>query len=334
MNNFEITWASLWRIFFMLLLVITFVLAKEAIVILFLALIISSAIDSPINYLERKKIPRILGTLIIFLIGFSILFLILYAIAPIIFFELKDLIKSFGGLEIPIFENLGVPQILEQLEKGFSDFAEALLVGGASVFGIITSIFGGVVFVLTAFVLSFYLAASRNGVEKFLKVILPNAYERRVISVYVKAKTRMGLWLQGQIFLSVIVGTITALGLWILGVDHSLLLGVLAGVFEIVPFVGPIFAGLLAFMVAITTSLELGIYVLIFFIIVQQLESHILVPFVMKRTVELHPVIVVISLVAGSQIAGFIGIILAIPAAVILQEIVEDWSERKQHKLI
>ena len=86
-NSFEISWSSLWRVFFMLLLVGVFILAKDVILILFLALVISSALDAPVTYLEHKKIPRILGALIIFSIVLSILSLVLYTIVPIAFLE-------------------------------------------------------------------------------------------------------------------------------------------------------------------------------------------------------------------------------------------------------
>ncbi|MEE8131446.1 MAG: AI-2E family transporter, partial [Candidatus Paceibacterota bacterium] len=330
----EISWSSLWRIFFMLLLVVVFILAKEAILILFLAIVISSALDAPVTYLEHKKIPRILGALIIFFIVLSISSLVLYTIVPITFLELKGLLGSFDKLSIPALGDFSTSQILDRLETGIGNFTDILLSGTASLFDVISSIFGGVIFVLATFILSFYLVVSRDGVEKFLRAVLPDAHEKRVIGIYLKARTKLGLWLQGQLILSLVIGLVTALGLWILGVKYSLLLGVLAGIFEVVPFVGPIFAGILAFIIASTVSLKLGIYVIIFFIIVQQLESQLLVPAVMKKTVDIHPVIVVVSLLAGAQIAGFIGLVLAVPVAVILQEFIEDWSKRKHNKLI
>ncbi len=330
---FEITWSSLWRIFFMLLLVVVFILAKEALIILFLAIVISSALDAPVSYLESKKIPRILGALMIYLIVLAILSLVLYTIVPIAFLELKDLLGNFDKLNIPALGDFNTSQILNQLEKGVGNLTNTLISGSASLFDVVASIFGGVVFIIATFILSFYLVVSRSGVEQFLRAILPTIHEERAVEIYLRVRKKLGLWLQGQIILSLIVGLVTAFGLLILGVKYSLLLGVLAGIFEVVPYVGPIFAGFLAFMIATDVSLKLGIYVIALFIIIQQIESHFLVPIVMKKTVGLHPVVVVISLLAGAQIAGFIGVLLAVPVAVVLQEIIEEWSERKHRKL-
>lgn len=326
---FEITWSSLWRIFFMLLLVVIFILAKEALIILFLAIVISSALDAPVSYLESKKIPRILGALMIYLIVLAILSLVLYTIVPIAFLELKDLLGNFDKLNIPALGDFNTSQILNHLEKGVGNLADTLLSGSASLFDVVASIFGGVVFIVATFILSFYLVVGRSGVEQFLRAILPAAHEERAVDIYLRVRKKLGLWLHGQIILSLIVGLVTAFGLLILGVKYSLLLGVLAGIFEVVPYVGPIFSGFLAFMIATDASLKLGIYVIALFIIIQQIESHFLVPIVMRKTVGLHPVVVVVSLLAGAQIAGFIGVLLAVPVAVVLQEIVEERSERK-----
>jgi len=98
---------------------------------------------------------------------------------------------------------------------------------------------------------------------------------------------------------------------------------------KLCPLLVRFFAGTIAFLVAISESWILGLYVIILFLVIQQAESHLLVPFVMKKTVGISPVVVVIALLAGSQIAGLIGIILAVPTAVVLQELIEDWERRK-----
>jgi predicted PurR-regulated permease PerM len=324
----EITWTTLWRIFMMLVLVAALFLAKEALVILFLSIIVSSALDAPVDYLERKKIPRIIGTFLIFIAVLAVLAFLLYALIPVMVFELQNLLSSIGKYQIPVFGSLHIPQ-LSEIDKYLDNLVSALLSGGASFFGVIASIFGGLAFSVATLVLSFYLTIDRNGVERFLRTILPMMHENYVIDIYLRARHRLGKWLQGQIVLMFIVGLAASLGLWLLGVKYSLILGVLAGVLEIVPVVGPIFAGVIAFLAAISESWVLGLYAAILFLAIQQLENHLLVPLVMKKAVGINPVVVVIALLAGSQIAGLIGAILAVPTAVVIQEIIADWEKRK-----
>ena len=109
-----------------------------------------------------------------------------------------------------------------------------------------------------------------------------------------------------------------------------MILGILAGIFELVPYVGPIFSGSVAVLVAATDSLTLGVYTLLLFILIQQIENNVLVPAVMSLTTSLNPVVILISLLVGAKLFGFIGLILAVPAAVLLQEIIEDWSESRK----
>ncbi len=139
----------------------------------------------------------------------------------------------------------------------------------------------------------------------------------------------MGLWLQGQIVLMLLIGAMTFFGLWALGVKYALLIAILAGILEILPVVGPLLAGIIAFLMIFPQSWVLAVYSIIIFLVIQQIENHILVPLVMKKVVGVSPVVVIFSLLAGAQIAGFVGAILAVPVAVVFQEIILDWERRK-----
>ncbi len=315
----------------MLLFVIVLFLAKEALIILFLAIIISSALDGPVSYLQKKKIPRILGTLFIFIGFLLILAALLYTLVPIAIFELQNLLHNIKEIEIPILGSLDPFQFKEisNYLSGLSNLADVLFSGGASFLNIAASIFGNLALILATLILSFYLVVNQAGVEKFLRTILPIIHEEYIIGIYLRARKKLGLWLQGQILLMFIVGFISFLGLQLLGVKYSLVLGILAGLLEIVPIVGPIFIGALAFLVAVSKSLTLGLYVILLFLLIQQVESHLLTPMIMRKTVGISPVVVVIALLAGAQIAGFVGIILAVPVAVFIQEIIYDYERRK-----
>lgn len=330
-DKFEISWKSLWRILFMAILVVIIFLAQQALIILFLAIIISSALHGPVSYLQRKKIPRILGTLLIFIVVLTILAGVLYTIVPLAIVELQSFFGNFKEIEIPALGTINISQItgIDKYIGNLGDLANILFSGGASFINIITAIFGNMVLILTTLIISFYLTIDQSGVEKFLKTVLPINYENYAVDFYLRARKKMGHWLQGQLILMVIVGVATSIGLWLLGVKYSLLLGVLTGLLEIVPIVGPIFSGALAFVVAISQSWTLGLYVLLLFVFIQQAENHILVPQVMRKTVGVNPVVVVVAILAGAEIAGFIGLILAVPVAVIIQEAIYDYERRK-----
>ena len=320
----------MWRVLLIVIFAVSLYFLKDVLLILFLALVISSALDSPISFLEQKKIPRILGTFLVFISVLSVLVLVLYTIVPLAILESKNLFSGLSKLEVPALGTFGTSQFIENWTSGLEIFAKTMLSGGASFIEVISLIFGGIAFVIATFVLSFYLALHKDGVENFLRAVLPVKFEDYAVDVYLRSRQKLGLWLKGQLILSVIIGLVVFLGLLILGVKYSLIFGILAAILETVPYVGPVFTGVIVFLLAVTESWALGISVVIFFIIIQQLENHLLVPMVMRKTVGIHPVVAVLSMLAGAQLAGFVGIILAVPTAVIVQEIIESRAEKKR----
>ncbi|MDP3953454.1 MAG: AI-2E family transporter [bacterium] len=337
-QNIEVSWVSLWRVLLMIGFGVALFLMRETVAILLLALLISTIFDAPVDALERHRVPRILGTILVYLVAFVGLAFLFYAVIPIAILELNNLLKNIGGI---LESNLGfaLPSGNTSffLNTDVQQFTEALLSGGVSFIEILGALVGGVTFVIAVIVLSFYLTVSRDGVSKFLVAIFPDGIEKRVLDLYVRTKKRIAKWFQAQIFLSLVVGTLAFTGLSLLGVKYALVLGIIAGVLELIPIVGPIFAGALAVMVALTGSWDLGFYTLLLFLGIQQLENNVLVPLVMRRQTGVHPVMILVSILGGAQIAGLVGVLLAVPTAVFLQEMAEEWmsvkSKRKKERL-
>jgi len=301
---FDIPWTTLWRAFFIVVLAATLFLVRDILLILFLAIVISSALDGPVSFLQQYKIPRILGTLVLFLVLLGVISLLLYTLIPTIIIEFKGVVGSLANLELPILGPIDLSQLLLEFEQKLSEYTHIIFSSGASFLGIFSTIFGNAVLVLATFVLSFYLTINQSGVEKLLRTLLPVTHEDYVIGIYRRARMRLGQWLRGQVVLMIIIGAITFAGLWMLDVKSSLVLGVLAGIFELVPVAGPIFAGILAFLVAVAGSWKVGLYVIIFFVIIQFLENHVLVPLVMRKTVGISPVMVVVVVSTSSNAAS------------------------------
>jgi predicted PurR-regulated permease PerM len=331
-GDFNITWSGLWRVFFMILLVWVLFVAHSVFIGLFLAIVIAAALDRPVTFLENKRIPRILGTLIIYIILMGVLGLLLYSVIPAVLSELSIALSNLQNRPINIASFIDTNTIIAQINANLGRFAELIFGGANSLLNLSSRFLGGVVFAASVFVFSFYLTVGRDGVEKLLITILPTAYEPRALELYKRVRHKIGRWLQGQLILSVLIGLAVFIGLKLLGVKYSLLLGILAGVMELIPYVGPIFSGGIAVLMGLTVSLKLALYTLILFIIIQQLENHILVPTVMSKTTALNPVVIIASILIGFKIFGFVGIILAVPAAVLIQELVEDWSNKKHNK--
>lgn len=332
-QSFEISWETLWRVLFFVVLVAVLYLGRQIILGMFLAIVISSGLEVFINFFERRGVPRTLGVIFIFVLAALLFAVLIYLIIPFVIADLSLVLNNFGESPLGIWLS---PVLEFKASQSISDWAGnvsgKLLAGGFPKFGSIAEVLGGAGLGIAVVAIAFYLSLSRNGVERFLRAVIPEENEDVVLRVYARSVEKISYWFRAQILLSFMVGTLVWLALFLLGVRHSLLLGILAGVFEIVPFVGPILAGATALLFAFVSSQALAFYTLMVFLAIQQFESHVLVPLVTKRAVGLHPVVVIIALLIGAKAGGLLGILASVPAAAVFQEILEDHSLRKIKK--
>lgn len=301
---------------------------------LFLALVISSGLEFIVNFLERRGLPRTLGVIMIFLTSILLVIILVYTVIPLLIVDINSALLNFGKIAKQSwwggFLNIKTSQSLNIF---LNQISSQLFSGDTSPLGAIAGVFGSMALAVSVIVSSFYLSLSRDGVERFIRVVLPPSQEERVLRIYENSRTRIGHWFRSQIILSLTMGILVIIALSIMGVRFAVLLGLIAAIFEIVPFIGPILAGSAATISALTTSPGLALATLITFVILHQIESHVLVPILVGRSVGLHPVIVIMSLLIGAELGGFLGILISVPAAVVLQEIVENWSGRNAKPL-
>ncbi len=309
-----------------LALVTVLFIARDILISLFLAIVIASALDPAVSWLEKRRVPRILSTLGIYIVLIFVLALLAYAVIPIALSEFNTFLGSLGKYSGTLFNFIDTSGFIDSINQGLSKITNLLLSGSTSVLEVGAKFLGSITATVSVFVLSFYLTVGKDGPEKFFVAVLPSSYETKIISLYRRIKKKIGSWFAGQVVLSVAIGLMVFIGLSILGVRYSLILGIMAGIFELIPYVGPIFSGSLAVLVALTDSVPLAFYALILFIIIQQLENNLLVPAINNWTTDLQPVVILIAILIGAQVFGFVGLILAVPAAVLFQELLDDWS--------
>src|SRR3990167_6694959 len=239
---------------------------------------------------------------------------------------LSDLFRTqnlFGGFDTPVL----IRELSAQL-----NYLSAFLSQG--IFSVASLIFGGIFNFVLILVLSFYLVAQEDGVSKFLKMITPMQHERYVIGLWRRSQHKIGLWMQGQLLSSALMALLVYLSLLIIGVPHALLLAVLAGVFELIPLVGATLAAIPTIFIAYTWGgMSIALIVAGLYIVIQQLEGHLIYPLVVKKMVGIPPIISIVSLVIGGTLAGFLGALISVPVAAALMEFISDFEERKIAKL-
>ncbi len=329
------TWSILKVIFIILFFAFLFVIS-DILIVLFLSLIIASAIYPWVNYLESKKIPRILGVLSVYVIAILFIIFLLYLVIPTMVDEIRQLasvLPSYYEVFSSKFSKTVLeisPDYTKTAQDFLLNFGEKIKEMASSVLKTVAGVFGGFATFGIVLVISFYMASQEKGVGSFLRLITPKHQEIYVLNLWKRVEKKLGLWLQGQLLLGVIIGLVVFFGLYVLGVPYALLLGVVAGIFEIVPVVGPIFSAVIGVAVALMIDPVLALLTLIFYIIVQQVENNILVPFLMKKMTGLNPIVIIVSLLIGWELGGVLGMIIAVPVATIVGELLDDYAKLKE----
>lgn len=336
----EITTGTIIRALAFVLLLVVLYLVRDVVAIVLLSVVIASAIEPATHWFSRYRIPRVLGVLFIYLASVIILGSSFYILIPPLLDDLADFsakLPSYVQANLPneyvyaIFPAL--PTSLSSLSSYLSEVINALRSPLESAAGgllsVITSVFGGVVFLVLTVVISFYLSVQEHGIESFLRVVTPKEYEPYVLDLWWRSREKIGRWMQGQILLGLLVGILVFLGLTIMQVNHALTLAILSAIFELIPMFGPVMAAVPAIFFAFIQKPTLGLMVFVFYVIVQQFENHLIYPLVVRQAVGVSPILVVISLVVGAKLAGFIGFVLAVPIAAVLVELANDITKSK-----
>ena len=336
----EISTGSVFRAIILVLFFIFLYILKDVLIVFLFSLIIASAISPFANWLDQKRIPRLWGVLLLFLVVISLMALIASLVIPSISADVDQLVTALPATFEKVSTSLenvqqGAPSYLDfvsEIQNILGVLSSYLQQLSQSAIGLIVGIFGGVVSFIAVLVLSFYLSVTKKGVENFLNSVIPEKYESYVTDLWKRSERKVGLWLQGQLLLALIVGLAVYVGLSLMGIKFALILGLLAFAFEIVPVVGPVLAAIPAIILAFMQGPTMGLWVIVFYVAVQQLENHILVPVVMGKTVGLNPVVVIIALLVGANLAGIAGMIISIPVATVIVEVLDDMAKKKESR--
>ncbi len=321
---------ALWVLRDLLLLVIT-------------AVVLAAAVRPGVLFFMRFKFPRPLAVLATYVGVFVAIFGVIYFFLPPLLREIGAFIHTLPhyletvSLPAPFNNTTGTAGIFSgsgsesALSQALGALQQAFANTSRGVVQLMTTIFGGIFSLIFVIVLSFYFAVQESGIEDFLRIVTPLSKEEYVIDLWHRAQKKIGLWMQGQLMLSVMVGVLVYLGLLILNVPYALLLGIFTALMEIIPVFGSFISAIPAIAVAFTAGgTPLALITTGLYIVVNQFESHLIYPLVVRKIVGVPPLLVIIAMVAGGLLAGFLGILLSIPLAAILQEFVNDLDKGRR----
>ena len=335
-TKIEISTGTFIRALLVVLGLVFLYLIRDVVAVVLLSVVIASAIEPAAQWFMRYRLPRILSVLLVYIISFAILAAAFSLVIPPLFSEIsqvssKSLFQTASGAlfefvpELPI----SISQTLTSLLDKAGVYLEQLAGG---FFQATSLVFGGALSFILVVVISFYLSVQERGIENFLRIVTPIEYERYILDLWSRARKKIGGWMQAQILLGLLIGVLVYIGLTVLQIKFALSLAVVAAIFELIPVFGPVLAAIPAVLVAFLQKPILGLVIIIFYFVVQQFENHLIVPVVFKKAVGVPPILVVIALIVGGKLGGFLGLLLAVPLAAVLVEFLNDVVERKQIK--
>lgn len=307
-------------------------LIRDIVGMLLISILLTTAIGPFVDLMhKKKKLPRWVGILIVYIGIIGIFALVVGMLFPAIIKEFRTLIDKlpyfYQSLSVKFdgIQSVAVQDALKNYVLGFAKGAiSKLQTGSSGIFQSFSNLISGFAFFFITLVITFYMTMEEDGPARLVKALVPKKWHHYALNLMVKIQNIVDGWLKGQLSLCLIIGSMSYISLVIMGVNYSLLLGLLAALTEAIPYVGPLIGAIPAIFMAFTQSPVKGIAVTIIYVLIQQMENHFIVPKVMKKSVGLNPIIVIIVVMIGVKLAGFAGALLAVPITAILQLIATE----------
>jgi predicted PurR-regulated permease PerM len=324
-----------------ILIVAVFLYAiRDILLIFFVALVFASAVDPWIDQFHRAGFPRALGIFMIYLIVIGVLTIVSILIIPPITQQVSDIAQNFPTYYERLLSGFAFIQqystdtdgVAQNIQSSLDALSKSLLSFTGGVYGALSGFVGAIFYLLAVMVLTFYMTVEEKGLKNFIQSFLPAKYQPYLAKKANQIQEKMGMWLRGQLILVLIIGALSFIGLTILQVKYALVLAMIAGISELIPYVGPIIGAIPAVFLASSESLLKAGLVIILYVVIQQLENQIIVPKVMQRSVGLSPLVIIIVMLIGARLAGVVGLLLAVPTATIASIFLKDFFEGRRQE--
>lgn len=293
---------------------------RSIIVLLFIAFILMTAVNPLVKLASKIKLPTIIVMLVIYFGLIALISTVIASLVPAVVQQTKDL-------------TLVLPSFLHNLESTFNAQFDPNVLGNylntipSNLLRVAGGIFSNVMNILALFFMSYYLVLERPNLHKYLlKLFDDKDSEAKAEKLVLDIEKQVGGWVRGELFLMLIIGVMTYLGLFLLGVPYALPLAVLAGLLELVPNLGPTMAAVPAIVIALTVSPVIALGTLILSIVIQQLENNLIVPKVMQSATGTQPLATIIVLLVGFTLGGIAGAVLSMPIYLTIQTVYKALS--------
>ena len=334
-QTLDISWETIIKVLITGFVLYVLYLARDIVVWFFFALIISLLVEPVINFLRKLRVPKIVAVALVYLLIFGILGLMIYLAAPIFAFEINQLyqnIPDYFGRINPILKNLGI-QVAENFEDFTATLVSELQESSGSIIKALSVFFGGIASTILIFVFAFYISLEDKWPERVLSLLAPKKYENYIITLFEKAQFKVAGWFGARILACIFVGIASFIIFFLFGIKYIFILSLISGFLNFVPFIGPLInATLILLFVGVSNSWIVAVYIVFALYIIQVIENNFVTPLLMKKFLNLPPILVLISLLVGGTIFGILGMIFVVPVFGIIYEFSKEFLEKRKEE--
>jgi predicted PurR-regulated permease PerM len=330
----EISWGTIAKIFVAIFALYFIYLSKEIALWLFSAVAVSILLDPAVYFLKRWHIPKIIAVFLVYISIFGVLGLLIYITAPLFVSEIRQFLQYLPGYfeQIsPILKQFGV-DTAQNFDGFTSVLSDNLQQSSQSIIKALMVFFGGLAATVSILTMAFFLSLEEGAVEKVLLLVCPPRYEEQIKNIFERVQSKVAGWFAARLIACIFIAIGSYVVFYIFGVKYALLLALISGFLNFIPYIGPwITSILLITIIAVSTgSWTMVMYVLVAVTLVQEIENKLLTPLLMKKMTDIPPVLVLVSLLIGAKIFGFLGIIFAVPIFGIIYEFIKEFLEKRK----
>ena len=295
---------------------------RDILLQIFVALLIMAVLNPFVTKLARFKVPPALSILLVYVIVITLVSLAVAGVVPPLIEQSTKFVEFapsyMESLQTTIFGEQILQEILALAGRIPGQIAKTSL-----------SLLSNILDVFTVLIFSFYLLLSRDSLPSKTESLFGENHTKEFNRLLGVIEKKLGGWALGQLSLMLLVGATTYIGLLLLGLPFSLPLAILAGLLEIVPYMGPIIAAVPATLIGFGISPVMGFAAASLAFLVQQLENYVFVPKVMEKTTGVSPIVTLLALAVGFRLAGIVGVIISVPAVLTIQILVKEYLKLK-----
>ncbi|MBN2087855.1 AI-2E family transporter [Candidatus Peregrinibacteria bacterium] len=344
----------------LLVLALVYILGiiKGIIIIFLVALFLAAAFNPAIDKMEKKKIPRPIGIIFMYVIVLGIFVLMITSLVPIIArqtaslgFSVKDIIHTIvNGTDSDswiiqkiqpvanqIWASVDQTQVTEYLSSSLSELAFRLTNFASNAIGAVFAIFNGLFNMLLVLIITFFMVVSSKNTTNFFHSLFPHRYSGYISEKSKQISIRIGSWIRGQVLLAIIMGIISYIIFSIMGLNYALTLSMVSALAEFIPYLGPLITFVSAALIALNQDPIILLWLIPVYIILQFLEGNLLIPLIIGKSMGMNPIVVLFALLSGATIGysvngsiglALVGMIIAVPVANIISMFVSEYTDR------